>query len=204
MYRRLFKRGFDVVVAGVLLTLSLPLLAIIALIVRLSLGRPILLRQQRPGRLGVPFTIYKFRSMTDARSASGHLLADDYRLTRVGSLLRTSSLDELPELWNVLIGDMSLVGPRPLRMEYLERYSAEQARRHDARPGITGLAQVNGRNAIDWDEKFRLDVQYVDSISATGDVKILLMTITTVLRSTGINTDGHATAPEFLGPSSRS
>jgi sugar transferase EpsL len=203
MYRLFLKRLLDVVVSAALLVVCAPILLVSALAVWRKLGRPILLRQLRPGRSGQPFTIYKFRSMTDDRDAAGRLLPDEQRITPLGSFLRAASLDELPELWNVLKGEMSLVGPRPLRMEYLDRYTTEQARRHEARPGVTGLAQVSGRNAIDWDEKFRLDVEYVDSISAGLDARILLLTIATVLKRAGISSDGHATAPEFLGPSSR-
>lgn len=164
-----------------------------------TMGRPILFKQLRSGLHGRPFYLYKFRTMTDARNAGGQLLPDEQRLTRLGRWLRATSLDELPELWNVLKGDMSLVGPRPLLMEYLERYTPEQARRHEVKPGITGWAQVNGRNALSWEEKFRLDVWYVDNWSLWLDLKILFMTVLKVLRREGISAEGYATMPEFMG-----
>ncbi|GAB4459012.1 MAG: sugar transferase [Anaerolineae bacterium] len=181
------------------LLLLAPFLAVIALLVRVKLGAPVLFRQQRPGLHGRPFTIYKFRTMTDARDAKGQFLPDADRLTAFGRLLRRTSLDELPELFNVLRGEMSLVGPRPLLMQYLDRYTPEQARRHEVRPGITGWAQVNGRNALTWEEKFALDVWYVDHQSLWLDLKIILLTIWSVLRREGISQQGHATMPEFVG-----
>lgn len=193
------KRFFDLFLTGCALPIVLPVLSIVALLVRWRLGSPVLFRQVRPGLYGLPFAILKFRTMTDARGPDGNLLPDEARLTPFGKFLRSSSLDELPELLNVLRGEMSLVGPRPLLMEYLEHYSPEQARRHEALPGITGWAQVNGRNAISWEEKFRLDVWYVDHQSAWVDFKILWMTVRKVLRREGISASGHATSPYFVG-----
>lgn len=193
------KRLFDLIVAAVaLLLLALPLLSLIWL-VRRKLGSPVFFRQTRPGQHGKPFKMVKFRTMTDARGLNGELLPDAERLTPFGRFLRASSLDELPELWNVLKGDMSLVGPRPLLMEYLPLYSPEQARRHEVRPGITGWAQVNGRNAISWDDKFRLDVWYVDHHSMWLDIKILWLTVKKVLVREGISAAGEATMPRFTG-----
>jgi lipopolysaccharide/colanic/teichoic acid biosynthesis glycosyltransferase len=188
------------------LVLLTPVLLVIALIVRLYLGKPVLFRQLRPGYLGQPFYIYKFRSMTDARDSQGRLLPDEQRLTVLGRFIRAASLDELPELFQVLAGRMSLVGPRPLLMQYLERYSPEQSRRHAVLPGMTGWAQVNGRNALTWSDKFRLDVWYVDNWSLLLDVKILLLSLLKVIRREGISQPGHATAEEFMGddPSSQS
>ncbi len=199
MYRRHLKRGVDVLAAALGLVVLAPLLALLAALVRWRLGAPVLFRQVRPGLGGRPFELIKFRTMTDARDAGGRLLPDAVRLTGFGKFLRQTSLDELPELWNVLKGEMSLVGPRPLLMEYLPRYSPEQARRHEVRPGLTGWAQVNGRNAISWPEKFKLDVWYVDHVSAMLDVKIIGMTIKSVMRREGINQQNHATAMPFRG-----
>jgi lipopolysaccharide/colanic/teichoic acid biosynthesis glycosyltransferase len=198
-YRRWLKRPLDAASAVLALALLLPVMAVVAAIVRMAIGRPVLFRQSRPGLHGVSFQMVKFRTMTDERDDAGRLLPDADRLTAVGRMLRATSLDELPELWNVIKGDMSLVGPRPLLVEYLPRYTAEQARRHEVRPGITGLAQVSGRNALAWDEKFRLDVEYVDRCSFRLDAAILARTIADVLRPRGINRPGHATAPEFMG-----
>ncbi len=193
------KRFFDIIVAALaLLLLGIPLLLLIWQ-VRRKLGSPIFYRQMRPGQRGKPFEIKKFRTMTEACAPDGHLLPDAARLTPFGSFLRASSLDELPELWNVLKGDMSLVGPRPLLMEYLPLYSSEQARRHEVRPGITGWAQVNGRNAISWDDKFKLDVWYVDNRSLWLDMKILFLTIIKTIRRDGISAEGEATMPRFEG-----
>jgi lipopolysaccharide/colanic/teichoic acid biosynthesis glycosyltransferase len=193
------KRTLDIVVTLTALgVLALPILAI-ALAVRLVLGRPIFFVQERPGLHGVPFRLIKFRTMRQAWDANGQPLSDADRMTRFGSFLRALSLDELPELISVLKGDMSLVGPRPLLMQYLPLYNPEQARRHEARPGITGWAQVNGRNTLTWEEKFRLDVWYVDHQSLWLDLKILCLTAVAVLRAEGINQQGHATAPEFTG-----
>lgn len=191
------KRLFDLVGASLLLLLlSIPM-AIIALLVRLKLGSPVLFKQARPGLHGKPFMLYKFRTMTDKRDSNGRLLPDEQRLTPFGAWLRSTSLDELPELWNVIKGEMSLVGPRPLLMEYLDRYTPEQARRHEVKPGITGWAQINGRNAINWEEKFKLDVWYVDNWNLVLDIKILLLTLIKVIRREGINSEGHATMPAF-------
>lgn len=180
-YRRFVKRALDVICAAAGLIILLPLLVVIGVIVRLQLGSPVLFKQQRPGLQGKPFTLYKFRTMTDERDSEGNLLPNDDRLTALGRFLRKTSLDELPELWNVVVGDMSLVGPRPLRMEYLPHYSLYQARRHDVRPGITGLAQVNGRNLLSWEERFELDVWYVDNCSFGLDIAIITRTIWQVL-----------------------
>lgn len=193
------KRIFDVVVSTSLLVLLSPLLLTVALFVRLKLGSPVLFRQTRPGKDAKPFEMLKFRTMTDARGPDGQLLPDSERLTPFGRFLRSTSLDELPELWNVLRGDMSLVGPRPLLMEYVPLYSPEQARRHEVRPGITGWAQVNGRNSISWEEKFALDVWYVDNRSFSLDLKTLLLTARKVLLRDGISATDDATMPIFLG-----
>jgi lipopolysaccharide/colanic/teichoic acid biosynthesis glycosyltransferase len=193
------KRVFDFVAASLaLLMLALPLLAL-SWLIRRKLGSPVLFRQVRPGFKGRPFTMVKFRTMTDERGPDGALLPDAQRLTPFGRFLRASSLDELPELWNVLRGEMSLVGPRPLLMEYLPLYSPEQARRHEVRPGITGWAQVNGRNAISWADKFALDVWYVDNRSLLMDVRILWLTVRKVLVRDGISAAGEATMPAFTG-----
>ena len=193
------KRLFDLTAAALgLLALALPLLALIAL-VRIKLGRPVFFRQTRPGLHGQPFQMVKLRTMTDARGPDGALLPDAERLTPFGRFLRASSLDELPELWNVLKGDMSLVGPRPLLMEYLPLYTPEQARRHEVRPGITGCAQVNGRNALSWEEKFALDVWYVDHQSLALDISILWRTVRKVLVREGISAAGEATMGKFTG-----
>ena len=196
------KRPFDVLAAAIaLLVLALPLLAL-AWLIRRKLGSPVLFRQVRPGLHGKPFTMVKFRTMTDERSPDGALLPDAQRLTPFGRFLRASSLDELPELWNVLRGDMSLVGPRPLLMEYLPIYTPEQARRHEVRPGITGWAQVNGRNAISWEHKFALDVWYVDNRNLWLDLKILWRTVLKVLVRDGISAAGEATIPKYTGSKS--
>ncbi len=193
------KRLSDILLVLLSAPFWLPLLTVLALLVRLKLGAPVLFRQQRPGLHGRPFTLLKFRTMLDACDAGGNPLPDDKRLTPLGNLLRRTSLDEFPELINVLRGDMSLVGPRPLLARYLGRYTPEQARRHEIRPGITGWAQVNGRNAIAWEEKFRLDVWYVDHRSLLLDAKILVRTIWNVFRRKDIAAGGHATMPEFTG-----
>jgi lipopolysaccharide/colanic/teichoic acid biosynthesis glycosyltransferase len=198
----MIKRIVDVLAASFGLLLLSPLLVVVILLIRWHLGAPVFFRQLRPGLHGRPFQMIKFRTMQDATDANGDLLPDALRMTRLGSLLRSTSLDELPELWNVLKGDMSLVGPRPLLMEYLPLYSAEQARRHEVRPGVTGWAQVNGRNALSWDEKFRLDVWYVDNRSLWLDIRILFMTIKKVLVRDGISAQGEATMHKFTGPGS--
>ncbi len=195
----MLKRNFDIVASlGALLVFS-PLFLALALVIRIRLGAPVLFVQERPGLKGRPFRIYKFRSMTDVRDDEGRLLPNSERLTGLGRFLRSSSLDELPELLNVLRGEMSLVGPRPLLMEYLDRYSCEEARRHDVRPGMTGWAQVNGRNAITWEEKFALDLWYVDNRSFLLDLRILWMTIRKVFEKDGISHAGTVTMPRFRG-----
>lgn len=198
-YRQYGKRAFDFMVASVGLLLSAPLLVILALIVYWRLGLPVQFRQTRPGLHGNPFEIVKFRTMTDVHDAIGIVLPDSERLQLFGRFLRATSLDELPELWNVLKGEMSLVGPRPLLMEYLPLYSVEQARRHEVRPGITGWAQVNGRNAIKWEDKFKLDIWYVDNCSLWLDMKILWLTVVKVIKRDGISEEGCATMDKFRG-----
>ena len=193
------KRLLDLAVALGAMIVAAPLILILAALVRYNLGSPVLFRQTRPGRHGHPFVLVKFRTMRDAYGADGKPLDDSERLTRFGRFLRASSLDELPGLWNVVTGDMSLVGPRPLLMEYLPLYSPEQARRHEVRPGVTGLAQVNGRNAISWDEKFALDCWYVDHRSFWLDLKIIARTLVKVLHRDGISAVGEATMPRFTG-----
>ncbi|MCE7979672.1 MAG: sugar transferase [Caldilinea sp. CFX5] len=199
MYRHYGKRWFDLLLATLLIVLLSPLFLLVAVIVRLVLGAPILFCQERPGLYGKPFVIFKFRTMTDACDAEGNLLPDAQRLPAFGRFLRSTSLDELPELFNVLTGAMSLVGPRPLLMEYLARYTPEQARRHHVRPGITGWAQANGRNKISWDEKFALDVWYVDHCSLWLDLKILWLTSQKVLLREGIHQVGQVTVEKFMG-----
>ena len=193
------KRLLDIIIAAAALVLLSPVLLLLVWQIRRKLGTPVLFRQVRPGRGGIPFVMYKFRTMRDAADENGRPLPDAERLTPFGRKLRAASLDELPELWNVLKGDMSLVGPRPLLMEYLPLYNAEQRRRHLVRPGITGWAQVNGRNAILWPEKFRLDVWYVENRSLLLDIKILFLTVKKVLDRSGINSEGEATAAKFTG-----
>lgn len=193
------KRFFDLAVSGAALLVLAPALVVLAALIRLKLGQPIFFRQTRPGLDGVAFEMIKFRTMTEQCDESGALLPDDERLTPFGRFLRSTSADELPELWNVFKGEMSLVGPRPLLMQYLDRYTARQRRRHEVRPGITGWAQVNGRNALSWEEKFELDVWYVDNRSFLLDLKILAMTLLQVLRRQGISSAAHATMPEFRG-----
>ena len=193
------KRLLDLVGASLALVVLSPLLAVVALLVRTRMGSPVLFRQSRPGREGRPFVMTKFRTMTDRRGPDGDLLPDAERLTALGRWLRRTSVDELPELFNVVRGDMSLVGPRPLLMEYLPLYTAEQARRHEVRPGITGWAQVNGRNAVSWDEKFALDVWYVDHRSTRLDLEILAKTVSQVFSGHGVSAPGHATMEPFRG-----
>lgn len=193
------KRLFDIVVSAVLLLLLSPVMAIIAAAIRINLGSPVLFRQLRPGLHAKPFVMLKFRTMRDAAGPDGKPLPDGERLAAFGRFLRSTSLDELPELWNVLRGEMSLVGPRPLLMEYLDRYDEVQARRHEVKPGITGWAQVNGRNAISWEDKFRLDVWYVDNHGFWLDLRIIVMTIGQVFRRSGISAEGEATMPVFEG-----
>lgn len=198
-YRRRGKRLFDLALSLPTVIIFSPLLLAIAAAIRIFIGRPILFKQTRPGIDGRPFTICKFRTMADKRDGAGEPLPDSLRLTRFGRFLRSTSLDELPELINVLTGEMSLVGPRPLLMEYLPLYTAAQARRHDVRPGITGWAQVNGRNALSWEEKFKLDVWYAGNVSFWLDVKILFMTVIKVLKREGISMQGRATMEKFKG-----
>ncbi len=193
------KRLFDIAASAAALLLLSPVLAVTAVLVRIYLGSPVLFRQTRPGLHGKPFQLVKFRTMLDARAADGTLLSDADRLTRFGRALRASSLDELPELWNVLKGEMSLVGPRPLLMQYLPRYTPHQARRHEVRPGLTGWAQINGRNALGWDAKFDLDVWYVENRSFWLDLKIMLLTVRSIFVRQGISAEGHETMPEFMG-----
>jgi len=195
------KRIVDIIGAGIGLLLLSPVLLVVALLILWQMGRPVFFRQTRPGRHGRPFRMIKFRTMREANDGQGNLLPDAERLTRLGRFLRASSLDELPELWNVLRGEMSLVGPRPLLMEYLPLYSPFQARRHEVRPGITGWAQVNGRNAIGWNEKFALDVWYVDNQSLWLDLRIIGLTVRKVVRREGIAAAGEATMPRFTGTS---
>jgi sugar transferase EpsL len=195
----MLKRAFDVLLVLGSAPIWLPFLALLAVVVRSKLGSPIFFRQQRPGRDGRPFTLIKFRSMTDARASDGSLLPDADRLPPFGQWLRATSLDELPELFNVLRGEMSLVGPRPLLMEYLPRYSARQARRHEVRPGLTGWAQIHGRNNDTWEQRFENDLWYVENRNLALDIKILALTILKVLRREGVAQDGQATREEFLG-----
>lgn len=199
IYRRYGKAAFDRTIALLGLIILAPVFAALALVVARTTGRPVFFRQERLGKHGKPFTLLKFRTMTDARDAEGALLPDAQRMTRVGSLLRRTSLDELPELVNVLKGEMSLVGPRPLFARYRDRYTAEQMRRHDMRPGITGWAQVHGRNAISWEEKFALDLWYVDHVSPPLDLRILALTARSVLRAADVNQSPGVTMSEFVG-----
>ena len=195
----MIKRVLDILGAAIGLIVFSPILIVISLMIRREMGSPVLFRQTRPGRHGKPFQMIKFRTMRDAIDADGRPLPDAERLTKLGRFLRASSIDELPELWNVLKGDMSLVGPRPLLMEYLPLYSSEQARRHEVRPGVSGWAQVNGRNAISWDEKFALDVWYVDNRSLWLDLKIIWLTIRKVIKRDDISAPGEATMSKFTG-----
>ena len=190
VYAAFGKRALDIVISALALILVSPILVVVFFLVRRDLGKPVFYRHLRPSKDGKPFILYKFRTMTDARGSDGNLLHDDERLTKLGKFLRSSSIDELPELWNVLKGEMSLVGPRPLLMEYLDRYTPEQARRHEVKTGMTGWAQVNGRNAIKFAERFKLDVWYVDNMSFWLDVKILVMTVRKILLREGIDQQG--------------
>jgi lipopolysaccharide/colanic/teichoic acid biosynthesis glycosyltransferase len=193
------KRLLDIIVSALALVVLSPVIAVITIAVRRLLGPPVIFAQDRPGKGGRVFRMYKFRTMLDATDPDGRQLPDEERLTPLGLKLRSTSLDELPEFWNVLKGDMSLVGPRPLLVRYLELYTPEQARRHDVRPGITGWAQVNGRNALEWSDRLAMDVWYVDNHTLLLDLKILLRTVTQVLKRHGVSAEGHATMPEFKG-----
>jgi len=199
LYIRWGKRTLDLLLTILVAVSLVPIMAAVAMFVLFGLGRPVLFRQRRPGRGGKPFELLKFRTMRDALNELGNPRPDAERLTGLGKFLRRTSLDELPELWNVLRGEMSLVGPRPLLMEYLPLYSPEQARRHEVRPGVTGLAQVSGRNALTWEEKFRLDVQYVEHYSLALDMKLLVQTIRAVVTARGVSAEGSATMPRFTG-----
>ena len=199
IYRKFVKRFLDIILSLTAIILLSPVLLVLALLVRIKLGSPVLFRQKRPGYHGEIFELMKFRTMTDKKDENGNLLPDEIRLTDFGKKLRSTSLDELPEFLNILKGDMSFVGPRPLLVQYLPLYSKEQARRHDVLPGLTGWAQVNGRNAISWEEKFKYDVEYVDNISFPMDVKIVFMTVSSVLKREGISSEGSATMEFFEG-----
>lgn len=198
-YEKYIKRLMDMVLSGAALVVLSPVLLVTALLVRTKLGSPVIFCQERPGKDEKIFKLYKFRSMTDQRDENGELLPDEVRLTRFGRLLRSTSLDELPELWNILRGDMSIVGPRPLLVRYLPLYNREQHRRHDVRPGLTGWAQVNGRNAISWEEKFRLDVWYVEHLSFLLDLRVIFVTVKKVICREGISAENAATVVEFTG-----
>lgn len=198
-YQKYFKRPLDLLLSALAIIVFSPILIAIALLVRVKIGSPVLFKQTRPGLDEKIFSLYKFRTMTDAKGENGELLPDEARLTRFGELLRATSLDELPELFNILFGDMSIVGPRPLLVKYLPLYDSHQKRRHSVRPGLSGLAQVNGRNAISWEEKFALDVQYVDAVTFFGDCKIIFLTIQKVLSREGINSSESATMEDFKG-----
>ena len=199
IYRRFFKRPMDFILSLMATIFLSPVLIIVAILVRFKLGSPVLFKQKRPGLNEKIFTMYKFRTMTDEKDENGELLPDSVRLTKFGRMLRSTSLDELPELFNILKGDMSIVGPRPLLIQYLELYNNHQKRRHDVRPGLSGHAQVNGRNAISWEDKFNLDVEYVDNVSFLGDWKIILLTIKKVFVKEGISSDTSVTMEAFRG-----
>ncbi len=198
-YEKWLKRPLDFCCAVLAMIILSPLILITAVFVRFKLGSPVIFKQERPGRNGSIFTLYKFRTMTDKKDENGELLPDEVRLTKFGKFLRSTSLDELPELWNIIQGDMSIVGPRPLLVDYLPRYNAYQARRHEVRPGITGLAQVHGRNSISWEEKFDYDVSYVDNVSFLEDWRIVFQTLLVVFRRDGINSENAATMEDFMG-----
>lgn len=200
MYRKYFKRFIDIVCALAAIIVFSWLYIIIAILVRVKLGSPVIFKQARPGKNEKIFNLYKFRTMTDARDEEGNLLPDEVRLTKFGKMLRKTSLDELPEAFNILKGDMSVVGPRPLLVQYIQRYNAHQRRRHEVRPGLTGLAQINGRNAITWEDKFNWDVKYIDNITFIGDIKIIFLTVwKAFVKEEGISAEGHATIGEFMG-----
>ena len=199
MYAKYFKRVLDFLLSLIAIIILSPVLLIIAILVRTKLGSPVLFKQERPGKNEKIFTLYKFRTMTDKKDEKGNLLPDEDRLTKFGKILRSTSLDELPELFNILKGDMSIVGPRPLLVEYLELYNEEQKHRHDVRPGLTGLAQISGRNSISWEEKFKDDIKYVNKVTFINDVKIILKTIVKVFKREGISQEGNATIEKFTG-----
>lgn len=199
VYEKYIKRPLDFLLSLLALIVLSPILLIVAVLVRIKLGSPVIFKQQRPGLNGEIFNMYKFRTMTDERDENGELLPDEERLKEFGKKLRSTSLDELPELWNIVRGDMSLIGPRPLLVKYLPRYNAHQARRHEVRPGVTGYAQVNGRNSITWEKKFDLDVEYVDNVTFVEDLRIIFKTIKTVLMREGISSDSSVTMEEFAG-----
>ena len=199
VYEKYIKRPQDMLCALLALIVLSPILLITAFLVRVKLGSPVIFKQERPGLNGKIFTLYKFRTMTDERDSEGNLLPDEERLTKFGKLLRSTSLDKLPELLNILFGDIAVIGPRPLLVEYLPRYNAEQRRRHEVRPGLSGLAQVNGRNAISWEDKFKYDVQYVEHVTFLGDWKIILQTVLNVIKRDGINSETAATMEVFMG-----
>ena len=200
MYKKYIKRPVDILCALAAILVFSWLYIIVAVLVRVKLGSPVIFKQERPGKDGKIFTLYKFRTMTDARDEDGNLLPDDIRLTRFGKFLRSTSLDELPEAFNILFGHMSVVGPRPLLVQYLPRYNEHQRRRHEVRPGLSGFAQINGRNAISWEEKFDLDVEYVDNITFLGDVKIVFLTVwKAFVKEEGISQEGYVTMKEFMG-----
>lgn len=198
MYKYI-KRFFDIISSLLAIIILSPVLAVTAVLVRIKLGSPVLFKQERPGKDEKIFTLYKFRTMTDEKDENGELLPDEVRLTKFGQFLRSTSLDELPELFNILKGDMSVIGPRPLLVRYLPRYNSHQKRRHEVRPGLSGWAQVNGRNTISWEDKFNMDVEYVDNYSLLMDIKILLMTVVNVLKHDGISSETSVTMEEFMG-----
>lgn len=199
MYAKYIKRMLDFILSLIALIVLSPLMIIIGILVRIKLGKPVIFKQKRPGKNEKIFTLYKFRTMTDEKDEQGNLLADEKRLTKFGKFLRSTSLDELPELWNILKGEMAIVGPRPLLVEYLPLYNEEQKHRHDIKPGLTGLAQISGRNAIQWEEKFKEDIEYVNNITFIQDTKIILKTFIKVLKKDGINQEGNATMKKFEG-----
>ena len=198
MYKYI-KRFFDIFSSLIAIVVLSPLMIVTSILVRIKLGSPVLFKQERPGKDEKTFTLYKFRTMTDERDENGELLPDDVRLTKFGQFLRSTSIDELPELFNILKGDMSVIGPRPLLVEYLPRYNAHQKRRHEVRPGLSGWAQVNGRNTVSWEDKFNMDVEYVDNYSLKMDIKILFMTVVNVLKHDGISSETSATMEVFMG-----
>ncbi|MDF2557757.1 MAG: sugar transferase [Bacillales bacterium] len=203
MYKYFFKRVIDILISSIALIILFPIFVVVGILVRTKLGSPILFKQPRPGKDEKVFMLYKFRTMTDQRDSLGNLYPDEIRLTRFGKMLRSTSLDEFPEFFNILKGDMSLIGPRPLLVEYLPLYNSEQKRRHEVRPGLTGLAQISGRNAISWEEKFALDVEYVDRITLVGDIKIFFLTIQKVFKREGISSATEVTMEKFKGTPKR-